>query len=267
MNGKVLITPVARAVPFDLLTNPKGFLAGEENVQAGLESLRDHTIYISNSTATTLNGTLTLTNADKSLQYLTGTATGFSIKLPDATTLVKGSHYQIINTSNQPVNSRDSASGLLQIVGQNSIGYYWLQDNSTAAGVWVYWQVITNTATGIVSYNGVSSTAFNTTSSTDVLITGASLTPQAGTYAVWFNSTNSNTQNNSLNTITLYKAGSPITDSPRSFQTGSSNMTFLIAGQTIINVDGSQLVEAYAKTTTGTFTVNGRSLLLIRLGA
>lgn len=267
MSNHIHITPVARSVPFDITTNPQGFLSGEENVQAGLESLRNHTIYISNSTATTASGTLTLTNTDKSLQYLTGTATGFSVNLPDATTLVKGAHYQIINTSSQPVNTNNNSNVLLQIVGQNSIGYYWLQDNSSAAGVWVYWQVITNTATGIVSYNAISSTAFNTTSTTDVLITGASLTPQAGTYAVWFNSTNSNTTNNSVNTITLYKAGSAITDSPRTFQTGSSNMTFLIATQTIINVNGSELVEAYAKTTTGTFTINGRSLLLIRLGA
>jgi len=41
-------------------------------------------------TTTTLNGTLTLTNASTFTHIFRGTATGYSIKLPNATTLLKG---------------------------------------------------------------------------------------------------------------------------------------------------------------------------------
>jgi len=257
---------VARQVPFDI-TTLKGFLSGQENVQGALEDLRDRTIFISSSTATTTSGTLTLTNASRSLQYITGTATGYSVVLPNATTLSVGMHYQIINTSSRPVNLKDTGGNILMIVGQNSIGYVWLQSNGTANGTWVYWQVITNTATGIVSYNLISSTAFNTTSTTDVLITSFTITPQAGTYAVWYNAKSYLTTTPKAHWWTIYKAGVAIADSERQQDTAHSNQSMMDSTMTILQVDGSQTVDVRVRTQNGTLTINQRSLLLIRLGA
>jgi len=264
MGRRDLITPVSKQVPFDATTG-RGFDASTE-VQSALEHLRDHTVYVSNSTTTTASGNLNLTNTDKNLQYLTGTATGYSVVLPNATTLTKGAHYQIINTSSQPVNTKNNAGELLQIVSQTSIGYYWLQDNSTAAGTWVYWQVITNTATGIVRYNLISATNFNTTSTSDVPITGFTLTPQAGTYAIWYNAKSFLTTTPKAHWWTIYKAGSAITDSERQQDTAHSNQEMVDTTMTITQVNGSQALDVRVRTENGTLTIRQRSLLLIRLG-
>jgi hypothetical protein len=265
LKSNITVSPVAKSVPFD---NSTGRGLSSSDVQETLEELRDHTVYGSRTQDTTLNGTLTLTSSDVNLQYLTGTQTGYSVLLPNATTIPIGSFYQVINTTNQVVTIKDGNSGTLYSLSQNSVGYHYLQVGGSVNGTWIYFQILaSSTASGIINYNLTSATPFATTSSTDVLITGMSITPQAGTYAIWYSSTNANTTNNSKNNVTLYKGGSSITDSNRTFQTGSSNMTFQLNTLTVTSCNGSQAIDVRVKTSTGTFTVDGRSLLLIRLGA
>lgn len=255
---------VAKTVPFDNSTG-KGFSG--TNVQSILEELRDHTIYISETTSLSVSGTLTLTSANKGLQYLTGSGAGYTIKMPDATTLTIGAYYQLINTTSNTISIVNNASGNLFTLSQNSIGFLYLELNGSAAGTWIYFQILaSSTASGIINYNVTSSTGFSTTSATDVVITGMTVTPQAGTYGVWYNSTNTDTQNNASCNATVYMAGSSVTDSKRTFQTGSANMTFQLGTQTVIQVNGSQAVDVRISTNQGTMQANGRSLLLIRLG-
>lgn len=119
----------------------------------------------------------------------------------------------------------------------------------------------------VVNYNVVSSTPFTASSSTDVVITGFTVTPQSGTYAIWYNSDATCTQNNSTVNHSIYKAGVVVTDSTRRTQSVSSNFIFQQSTMSIVQVDGTQALDVRVKTNQGSLTVNGRSLLLIRLGA
>jgi len=256
-------TQQAIETPFDK-TIATSFQSTE--VQSALNETREQTVYNSRTQATTLNGTLTLTTTDKTFQILTGTATGYSVVLPDATSLPLTIVFTLLNKSTQSVQIKDGSNANLFVLSQGSIGWAYLRLNGSAAGTWEYFQTVLSVATGIVNYNVISTTAFATGSATDVLITGMALIPQAGTYAIWYSSTNINNQNNSLNNATIYYNGTAIADSKRTFQSGSSNMTFQLLTQTIFQVDGLKTIDLRISTNQGTFTANGRSLLLIRLG-
>lgn len=255
-------TNVARSTPFDAtVTNHAG-----TNVQDVLDEHQTQKVWQSSTTATTLNGTLTLTASSNSLQFLTGTATGYSVVLPDATALFVGRKFEISNQSSQGVTVKTSGGATLLSLGQTSIGYLALQTNGTAAGVWTSWQVFNNTASGIVNYNVISTTTFTTSSATDVQVTGFTVTPTAGTYAVFLNSNASTTGAGSDNTCTIYNGASAVADSVRTMVGPSGTHAFIMTSQTISQFNGTNAATVYCKTT-GTFTLLGRSLLLIRLGS
>jgi hypothetical protein len=270
-------TQVASSTPFDNSVGD-GYLGSD--VQSALQELRDYTIYDSQTTATTLNGTLTLLSpvaggqdggsgsTSTTLQFLTGTATGFSVELPNATTLSIGMHYKIDNTSTQPVTIKDGSGATLFSLSQSSIGELTLQTNGTSAGAWVWWQTSIDVASGIISYNVVSSTSFATTSTTDVVITGFTVTPQAGTYAVWVNGTwTPQAGPGNVETVTIYKGGAAIPDSVRGISPVQSLNPALMCTQTITQVTGTQAIDVRINSSSGqTLTVTNRSLLLIRLG-
>lgn len=230
--------------------------------QAGLN-------YLPVSTVTSLNGTLSLSVNSVCLNFLTGTAAGYSVQLPNATTLLSGRCFIIVNTTSQIVNIKDGSGVTLFQLSQNSIGYLYLQLNTNAAGAWTYYQVLaSSTASGIINYNLTSTTPFSTTSTTDVLITAFTLTPQAGTYAVWYNASVLHTTTPIPHYWSLYKAGVKVTDSERQQDTAHSNQVMVDTTMAIINVNGSQAIDVRVRRgTTGTLTVNARSLLLIRLGS
>lgn len=104
------------------------------------------------SNATTTNGTLTLVVASTKFQVLTGVDTGFSVVLPNATTLINGWKYEISNTSTQPVLIKDGGGNTLFTLDRLSTGYLSLQSNGTTNGTWIFWQVSTSQiAAGIVN--------------------------------------------------------------------------------------------------------------------
>lgn len=255
-------TQIASSVPFDNTTG-KGFVGSD--VQTALEELRDHTIYDSRTQATTAAGTLTLTSTDANLQYLTGTAVGYNVQMPSATALSLGAYYQIINASSKTVQIKDGSGTNLFVLGQNSIGFLTLQLNGTSAGTWIWWQTSVSQASGIVNYNTISSSTFTTSSATDVAITSFSVTPQAGTYAIWYNAENTCTGSGIDNVATIYKGGSAIADSTRHASSPAGSHTFTMSTQTITQFDGSTACTVEVNTT-GTLSVQQRSLLLIRLG-
>src|ERR1700677_1558654 len=126
--GYVTNTQVASSTPFDNSVGD-GYLGSD--VQNVLQELRDYTVYDSQTTATTLNGTLTLLSpvaggqdggngaTSTSLQFITGTATGFTVEMPNATTLSIGAHYKIDNTSSNPININDGSGALLFVLSQS----------------------------------------------------------------------------------------------------------------------------------------------------
>lgn len=260
-------TQVASSVPFDSTTGKAFDKPAATDVQAALEHIRDHTIYDSRTQATTAAGTLTLTNADVNLQYLTGSAVGYNIQLPDATTLNLAAYYQIINTSSQSVQIKDGGGVNLFVLSQSSIGYIYLQLNGSAAGTWIYWQTSINVATGIISYNVISSTNFSSSAAVDTLITGMSVVPQAGTYGIWVNYQLSGTGAGQQNDVTLYNGVAAITDSKRSNLSTTGTHIFSSSTQTIAQFDGVKACGLYINPNGNSFTVGQRSLLMIRLGA
>lgn len=261
----VASTQVASSTPFDNSTG-KGFVGTD--VQTVLEELRDHTIYDSRTQATSAAGTLTLTSTDVNLQYLTGTAVGYTVKMPDATTLSLAAYYQIINTSTQSIAINDGSGALLFNLSSNSIGFLTLQLNGTAAGTWIWWQTLIGVANGAVTYNITSSTAFTTSSTTDVIITGMTLTPIAGTYAVWYNAEAFYTTTPKTHWWNIYKTGVKIADTERSQDTAHSSQNMVDSTMTIAQFNGTDTCDVRVRCdTTGSLTINNRSLLMIRLGA
>lgn len=257
-------TQTAIQTPFDN-TAPVPYFGTD--VQAALEELRNQPVLGMEPTTTTAGGTRTLTNANKNFQVLRGSAAGYTLVHPDARTLFQGWAYVFYNGSSQPITVKDGTGAVMFTLGQTSIAYCYLQDNSTQAGIWITYQVFTGgVASGIVNYNIESTTPFATTSASDVLITGFTVTPQAGTYAIWVNASLQFSTGNAAGSLTVYKAGISIPDSVRAIQSAGGSTPFSAGSQTIAQVNGSQTIDARVKTSGGTLTANQRSLLLIRLG-
>lgn len=119
----------------------------------------------------------------------------------------------------------------------------------------------------VVNYKITSGITFTTLSNTDVLITGMTVTPQSGNYAVWFSSDLNIVQNNALVNTSIYKAGVQISDSERTNQGSSSNFQTQAQTITTVSVDGTEQISVRVRVSKGQLDVNGRTLLLIRLGA
>jgi hypothetical protein len=217
-------------------------------------------------TATTLNGTLTLTSTSNYEVILTGTATGYSVVLPNATTLTNGWKYEIYNTSSQPVNIKDSSGTILAVISQTSLGSATLQYNTTPAGVWLLAQQYYGAADSVVNYNITDSVLFSTTSLTDVGITNFNVTPAQGKYAVWYNGAAFSNKNNILYNCSIYRAGVQIAETERSFLGISSSYQAIQSTMGIVNFDGTQLCDVRVSAGSGTLQITNRGLILIRLG-
>ena len=239
------------------------------NLRVEQDAIITDLVLPSSPVATTLNGTLQLTVDDNTVIYITGSATGYTIKMPDATTIPQGHKYEIMNTGTAPMTISDFAGTALFTLGQNSTAFLYLLNGSTQAGLWNAWQIVTDPgiASGILNYNIISSTPFSTTSATDVAITSFSITPQAGRYAVWFSARMQASSGSSVNNWSVYNGGTKIIDSERGARFGAATSDFEAGTITVIYCDGSQSVDVRVRRSGGTLYVYDRSLLLIRLGA
>jgi hypothetical protein len=230
--------------------------------------LRYHSIApIPDSTNISTNGSLYLTNESHSLQFFTGTGAGYKVYLPDATTVTTGLKIELANTTSYPIDIY-TKGGLLQFtLSQNATATVTLQLNADQNGVWIATQtMIATIASGLISYKVISSTPFSTNSNADVLISEFAVTPEAGTYAIWFSADSVITANNALAYYTVYKGGASIIDSKRTIQGSSSNFKSQMGTLTISQFNGGQQADTRIAITSNYLTVNQRTLLLIRLG-
>lgn len=113
-----------------------------------------------------------------------------------------------------------------------------------------------------------STSTITTTSTTDVLATGMTLTPEAGTYIVWFNGSAGNSSGTSTTTMSIYSGGSQVTASERVFVA----TRVLFAGtrvpfccSSVTTVDGSQAIEGRWRVSTGTGTMLHKTLVIMRI--
>lgn len=220
--------------------------------------------------ATTTNGTTNLDNTSHTAQLFTGSATGYSIVLPNSTTIPQGHKYELYNTGTQPMTVKYFGGATFFTLAQNSTAYVYLQDPTTPVnqGTWLAWQISTdpNIASGIVNYNLTSSVLFTTTSATDALITGFTVTPQAGTYAVWVNINASCTTGSAVTQAVVFKDGAQVSDTRRTARPGAATTAYFIALQGIIQFNGVQTIDVRVNTSAGTLSVTNRTLTLIRIG-
>lgn len=217
-------------------------------------------------TTATTSGSLTLNNLSASVQFITGVAANFTVYLPDATTLTLGTNYEIYNRSSSPVTIRHHDNTFLGTLAPESVSSLVLQSNSTPAGVFSPFTVEIAQAAGIANVQASSDVAFTTSSTTDVPVTGMTLTPPSGLYYFSFSSYNSSTQNNSLSSVTAYKNGTPISATLRTAQSTASNFVFLLQTQGVVSLNGVDEISIRAKVTLGSLTISGRNIILLRLG-
>jgi hypothetical protein len=235
------------------------------DVRAAMAELRNQTVFNVSSQTSTLNGTFNLDLDSSSLLVVLGSATGFSVALPNATTLFAGHRFEIQNTSTQSIFVKRFDGSVLSTVISGDTIIVTLTDNSTSAGLWNS-VLVTTVAAGINAFNVTQSTTFSTTSATDTLVTGLSETPPSGTYGVWFSSDITIATNNRIAECVLFKDGLAVTDTRRSQQGLASNFKTALQTLGIISVNGSQAIDVRVNVSGGTLNLLGRSLLLIRLG-
>lgn len=217
-------------------------------------------------TTATTNGTLNLADSSSSVHFITGTASNFSVVFPNATTLDLGVNYEIYNRSSSPIMLKYFDGSMIGVLSPESVSSLILQDNSTSVGIYSPFQVEVNQASGVANYNANSNTPFVTSSSVYVPITDFIVTPAAGKYAVWFNCSATSTNNNSQNTVAIYKAGQVIVDSERNQQSVSSNFSFQLNTLAIVDFNGTETLEVYVKVSVGTLTISARTGVALRLG-
>lgn len=140
-----------------------GFSAGTKDVFVTYPSERsvngdaNNVVAINNislgfTTTASAAGTTVLTAASSYFHLLTGTLAQ-TFQLPNATTLSNGVAYVFDNNSTGNLTVVDSTSGTIYVVPSGGIEYIFLENNSTAAGVWDKFAFLP------VAYNFSSSTA------------------------------------------------------------------------------------------------------------
>lgn len=212
------------------------------------------------------NTELALLSTDNAVMYITGTASGYSLKLPDSTSVDVGTYYEIYNSNSAAISVKYNNGSVLFTLNAASVAKVILQTNGTQNGVWSVWSLETGIASGITNYSASSTTVFSTTSTTDTAITDFVVTPQAGTYAIFFNSSNISSVNNALNYVTLYRAGVPISGTERVAKAVGNNFEFQLSTLGVATFNGTEELRVYVRVTTGTLSVNARTGVALRLG-
>ena len=92
---------------------------------------------------TSAGGTTVLTSASTYYQRVVGTSTE-TIQLPDATTLLNGTTFNIDNDSTQDVTVTDGATTVLDTIVSGSLTYIYLINNGTVAGTWTRYHFLPN---------------------------------------------------------------------------------------------------------------------------
>lgn len=105
-----------------------------------------------------------------------------------------------------------------------------------------------------------------TTSTTDTLLGGMTITPAAGTYLVLFSTSTVNSGNGAeRNYFSVYSGGSQVSGTERKVGVGGGAYS-LAATQGVVTVNGAQAVEIRWRVIAGTGTAAARKMILVRMG-
>ena len=109
-----------------------------------------------------------------------------------------------------------------------------------------------------------------TTSTTDVLVSGMTLTPGAGDYLIWFSGSLQNTTTNFHQRVSLYVNGAQVAHTQREIFTEGSipNTSFPIATHAYVTGLGAgQTIDVRWRTEGGTATMHERTLVIQKLAS
>lgn len=218
-------------------------------------------LVLDTATQATINGTLALLAASVSNQFFTGTTAGQIVDLPDATTLKRGTVFQIWNVSTQDITVRNFAGTALRTVRADTKGTFVLRTNGTAAGNWVSFRsLLTDYA-----QDAVIDTSTTTTSVAYALMNTMTLTPPRGIYKTDFSTSLVNSNNGAQRTfVGLFVGGVLVGGSEQAIGTGGGAYQSVSVNQ-IVSVNGSQAVEIQWRVAGGTSTALARSLSVQRV--
>lgn len=252
----------AQDIPF----NNSGVKFNSTDTFEAIKEIRANTVFEILALTSSLNGNHNITANNSNIHIVSGTATGYSLTLPDATTLFLGRSFKIVNNSTELISIKTNSGATLASLISGDSGEFDLETNTTVDGTWIS-LVSTTAATGITSFVVTSNTNFQTSAATDTLITGFSVTPAQGRYAVFVSSDIVIGSNNRLAQIVVFLGGVAVANTRRTVQGVGSNYNAQIASIGEITTNGMQSVDVRANINVGTVDVNQRSLVLIRLGA
>lgn len=265
MPGRLIFmtTPLAATTPVERMR------ISQNGLVRVVDALQFKRRILENTSTATANTTTTLTSTSTAVQIYTGSTAGQILRLPDATTLVVGAQYDIYNSSTATIALQGNGGAALETISTvTGFAIAVLTDNSTAAGVWTVRSGFEN-----VTSRASSTSLITTTSTTDVLMTGMTLTPAAGTYLVSVRAAVSATSNNRLVTASVYSGGSKVTDSEVSAFIRTGNATFTSADigniktDAIVTVNGAQAIELRWRTSGGTAQAQGYGIIIQKLNA
>jgi hypothetical protein len=290
------ISPVARGIPFDPNNNQLDSfnvqdalveesderiaedltflkLNGTRTMTGELKTIRNVTI--PEYTTVTTNGTKTLTNTSNMVQFFVETAPtgGYSVVLPNATTLQNGWNFELYNRTSASITVKYHDGTTFGFLSKEAVSSLLLQSNTTSNGTWSpFTAEIAQQAAGVISYTLEQTAPFSTSSPTDSQITSFVLTPQSGQYYVGLNMVVACTGNNATNYVTIYKNGIAQTGTERSSLSSGNNTSFILSTQGVVTVNGLDEIRVYIRTIPAsgaapTLTVNNRSIIALRLGA
>jgi hypothetical protein len=121
---------VAGTVPFDTVGNH----FSSTNVQETIEEARKTDSFYTQATSAS---TLVMTSAFQKVILFTGTVSGQVLRLPPANTVLVGTWYTIINTTNDDsIAVQDGSSTLIYTLGAGEAIQVYCSDISSVAGVW-----------------------------------------------------------------------------------------------------------------------------------
>lgn len=225
-------------------------------------------------TTASSNGTLVLDSNSSTVHFITETAptANFSVVLPNATTLLQGTNYEIYNRTSGTIFLKYPDGTSAGILSREAVSSLMLQTNNTVNGTWSpFTAEIAQQAAGIISYTLEQTAAFATQSAVDAQVASFVLVPQAGQYFVGLNMVVACTGNNATNFVTIYKNGVPQTGTERSSLSSGNNTSFTLTTQGVVSVNGLDELRVYVRTLPAsgaapTLTVTNRSIIALRLG-
>lgn len=216
----------------------------------------------------TAGGTLALTSTSSFIQHINGTATNYTVQLPDATTLTNGWKFEIYNDSSQSMSITYNDTTLFSNILPSSVLIITLESNATTNGLWLRYGAYTGgTASGILHYDVSSATPFSLAAGIeDTLISGMSLVPVQGEYSIWYQGSIEIVGNNTNVRTTLYRSGVLLSESLRTIQSSVSTFYTTHITSSIALFNGTDTLEVRVARDKNQLTIQSRSLLMIRLG-